>query len=172
MSRFCGIGERIQVKRKVCTSFKNRANVLSGKTWRGKQRLCGVKADSSGSGQLVHRVHSKGFTYSVKHGQMWVTLLTSNHTLLIVPSHASVSELSYLWAAPEPPQTAGNMSLCVGHMTARLNYQTLFSATNWAEYLLLHHPWYITLPQNCQTLERSNWLVCVCYKYICRYRYW
>ena len=46
-----------------------------------------------------------------------MTLLTSNHTLLIVPSHASVSELSYLWAAPEQLHTAGNLTLSVGRMT-------------------------------------------------------
>lgn len=59
----------------------------------------------------------KGFTHSVKHGQMWVTLLTSNHTLLIVLSHASVSELSYRRAAAEQPQTTGNLKPDVGHMT-------------------------------------------------------
>ncbi len=41
--------------------------------------------------------------------------------LLIVPSHASVSELSYPSAAPEQLHTAGNLSLSLGHMTDPAN---------------------------------------------------
>lgn len=52
-----------------------------------------------------------------------MTLLTSNHTLLILPSRAGVSELSYLRAAPEQLHTAHNLSLSLGHMTDSTHQQ-------------------------------------------------